>query len=328
MTVTAKGFSTATTAGVATQLNATATVNFTLQVGTVATTVEVTAATAAIDTATAQLQTAFDSREAIDVPTAGFSRVVNGAGIYNLSLLGAGVASSGGVGQGTGPSIAGQRPENNSFNIDGVLNDNHYVTGPQVTVPNEAVAQFNLVQNQFGAEFGGASGGVFNSIVKTGTNQMHGSIYEYMQNRDLNAVDANETHQGIYSNPRYDNNRIGATIGGRIIKDKLFYFGNFEYNPLGQAAQPAQTVDAPTSAGISALNAMSGLSKTNLGVFEQYVPVAPKADPTNPITVNGVNIPNGPLSFCLAGFLQLVQCRGRHRLEHQRQGPGSRPLYL
>ena len=52
---------------------------------------------------------------------------------------------------------------------------------------------------------------------------MHGSIYEYMQNRDLNAVDAKETHQGYTSNPRYDNNRIGATIGGRIIKDKLFY---------------------------------------------------------------------------------------------------------
>ena len=302
VTVTAKGFTTATTAGVEAGLNRTTTVNFTMQVGAVATTVEVTAASAEIDTATAQLQTAFDSREAVDLPTAGFSRVVNGAGIYNLSLLGAGVASSGGVGQGTGPSIAGQRPENNSFNIDGVLNDNHYSTGPQVTVPNEAVAQFNLVQNQFGAEFGGASGGVFNSIVKTGTNQMHGSIYEYMQNRDLNAVDATETHQGIYSNPRYDNNRLGATIGGRIIKDKLFYFGDFEYNPLGQASQPAQTVDAPTAAGISALNSMSNLSKTNLGVFEKYVPVAPTADPTNPITVNGVNIPNGPLSFASPDF--------------------------
>jgi len=71
VTVTAKGFTTATTAGVVAQLNGTVTVNFTLQVGTVATTVEVTAATAAIDTATAQLQTAFDSRDAIDVPTAG-----------------------------------------------------------------------------------------------------------------------------------------------------------------------------------------------------------------------------------------------------------------
>ena len=57
--------------------------------------------------------------------------------------------------------------------------------------------QFNLVQNQFSAEFGGASGGVFNAIVKTGTNQIHGSIYEYMQNRDLNAVDATETQRDL-----------------------------------------------------------------------------------------------------------------------------------
>src|SRR6185312_3516315 len=103
-------------------------------------------------------------------------------------LLGAGVASSGGVGQGSGPSISGQRPENNSFNIDGVLNDNHYTTGPQVYISNEAVAEFTILQNQMSAEFGSASGGVFNAIMKTGTNEIHGSIYEYMMNRTLNAV--------------------------------------------------------------------------------------------------------------------------------------------
>ena len=63
-------------------------------------------------------------------------------------------------------------------------------------VSNEAVSQFNVVQNQFSAEFGGASGGVFNAIVKTGTNQIHGSIFEYLQNRNLNAVDQTEVQQG------------------------------------------------------------------------------------------------------------------------------------
>jgi len=77
-----------------------------------------------------------------------------------------------------------------------------------------------------------------------------------MQNRDLNAVDQQEVQQGIYSNPRYDNNRFGGTIGGHIIKDKLFYFGNLEYNPIGQTAQPGQAVYAPTAAGISLLNGM------------------------------------------------------------------------
>jgi hypothetical protein len=299
---TAKGFSTAMVANVELQLNHTVPVNLTLAVGSVTTTVDVTEAAAAIDTSTAQLQTTFDSKAAVDMGMAGISKVVNGAGIYNLSLLGAGVASSGGVGQGTGPSIAGQRPENNAFTIDGVMNDAHYSTGPQIYVSNEAVQQFNLVQNQFSAEFGAASGGVFNAIVKSGTNKIHGSAYEYMQNRKLNAVDATEVQQGIRSNPRFDNNRLGGTIGGPIRKDKLFYFGNFEYNPIGQASQPGQTVFAPTSAGISLLNGMGNLSKTNLGQFTKYVPVAPVADPTNPITVNGVNIPNGPLSFASPNY--------------------------
>ena len=300
VSATAKGFATATTGNVELQLNHTASVNLTLPVGTVSTTVEVTESAAPIDISTSQLQTAFDARQAIDVPTASFSKVVNGAGIYNLSLLGAGVASSGGVGQGTGPSIAGQRPENNSFNIDGVMNDAHYTTGPMMTVSNEAVAEFNLVQNQFSAEYGGASGGVFNSVMKTGGNEIHGSVYEYMQNRKLNAVDAQETQQNIYSNPRFDDNRLGATIGGPIRKNKLFYFGDFEYNPLGQSANPAQTVFAPTAAGLTILNGMAGISKTNLGVFTKYAPVA--STQTDTILVNGATIPIGGLSFASPNY--------------------------
>ena len=304
VTATAQGFATATVAGVQLDLNHTAAVNLTVAVGTVTTQVDVTESTALIDTSTAQLQVTYDSRTAVDVPMAGAAsaKVVGTSGIWNLSLVGAGVASSGGVGQGTGPSVAGQRPEANSFNIDGVLNDDHYGTGPQIYISNEAISQFNLVQNQFSAEFGGGSGGIFNVIVKSGSNQLHGSIYEYMQNRDLNAVDANNTHQGIYSLPRFDFNRLGATIGGPIKKDKLFYFGNFEYAALGQASQPASAVFAPTAAGIALLNGMPGLSKTNLGVFEKYVPVAPTATNDAPTTVNNVNIPTGPLSFASPNF--------------------------
>lgn len=299
VSATAKGFAMATVAGVQLELNHTASVNLVLAVGTVTTQVDVTEAAALIDTSTAQLQTTYDSRTAVEIPMAGAAsaKVIGTSGIWNLSLVGAGVASSGGVGQGTGPSVAGQRPEANSFNIDGVLNDDHYGTGPQVYISNEAISQFNLVQNQFSAEFGGGSGGIFNVITKSGTNQIHGSLYEYLQNRDLNAVDATWTHQGIYSLPRFDFNRFGATIGGPIIKDKLFYFGNYEQAALGQASAPPSAIYAPTSAGLSILNSMTGLSKANLGVFEKYVPVAPTATSDAPTTVNGVNIPTGPLSF-------------------------------
>jgi len=183
-----------------------------------------------------------------------------------------------------------------------VDNDDRYVTGPAMLISNESVAQFNVLQNQFSSEFGAASGGVFNMVVKSGTNNLHGSIYEYFQNRNLNAMDASNVHAGQTSLPRFDSNRFGATVGGPIIKNKLFYFGNYEYNPIGQSAQPGQTVYAPTAEGLSILNGMSGLNTTNLGIFTKYVPVAPAATSDVQTTVKGVLIPTGPLSFASPNY--------------------------
>ena len=302
VSATAKGFATSTTAGVELTLNRTVSVNLSLAVGTVSTTVDVTEASALLDTSSAQVQTNFNAKQNVDIPLASLTKFLGTSGIYNLAFTGAGVASSGGVGQGTGPSVSGQRPENNSFSLDGVDNNDRYVTGPAIIVSNEAIAQMNVLQNQFSPEFGGASGGVFNAIVKSGTNSVHGSIYEYFQNRNLNAMDATNVEAGQTSLPRFDQNRIGATVGGPIIKNKLFYFGNYEYQPTGQAASPGQTVYAPTAAGLSLLNGMSGLSKTNLGIFEKYVPVAATATNDAPTSVNGVNIPTGPLTFASPAF--------------------------
>ncbi len=296
LTASAKGFSNGSVKGVRVALSNVVTQNISLQVGTTSTTVEVSEAPPPIDTTTAQLQTSFDARQAQDLPTAGFSKTINGAGIWNLSLLGAGVSSQGGVGQGTGPAIAGQRPEDNTFFLDGVSNNNHYSTGPLVYVSNDAVGEVSLLQNQFSAEFGGASGGVFNAVVKSGTNAIHGSVYEYNQNRKLNAVDSTVWTQGLTSNPRFDSNRLGATIGGPIIKNKLFYFGNMEYNPLGQSAVPGAPIYAPTAAGYTTLAGISSLSQTNLGVLKQYLPAAAVAN-EDPLVVANKKIAIGDISF-------------------------------
>ncbi len=290
VTASASGFSTAKLKNVALALNTVVTSNLTLQVGQTSTSVDVSSAGAAIDTTTAQVQTTFSSKQVATLPTA-----ARGTGIWNLSLIGAGVSSQGGVGQGVGPSIAGQRPDNNVFSLDGVPNNDRYSPGPLVYTSNESVAEVSLLQNQFSPEFGGGSGGIFNAIVKTGTNQLHGSAYEYFQNKNLNAVDSTLAVQGYKSNPRYDNNRLGATVGGPILKNKFFYFGNFEYNPIGQVAPPSSALLGPTAAGVAALNGIPGLSATNLGIFEKYVPVAPLADSKSTV-VNGVTIPVGSIS--------------------------------
>jgi LPXTG-motif cell wall-anchored protein len=146
----ASGFSSDDLKNVDIALNNTATANLTLKVGSVGTTVEVSAAAAVIDTTTAQLQNTFDSHEVLELPQTG-----SGSGVYNLALLGAGVSTSGGVGQGFGPAVAGQRPDNNSFNLDGISNNNYYDPAPLVYVSNEAIGEFTLLQNQFAPEFGG-----------------------------------------------------------------------------------------------------------------------------------------------------------------------------
>ena len=271
VTGTAPGFTSSSLSNVVVELNKTSTVNLTMQVGAVATTVEVTEASAAIDTTTAQIQSTYDART-MDLPMTGLDVPGRNLGALNLSLLGAGVASSGGVGVGVGPSVGGQRPRNNSFNIEGVDNNRKDVAGPNVYLPNEATAEFTLLQNQFAPEFGHSSGGQFNLIAKSGTNDIHGSAYEYLLNRNLNAVDQANANQGIYSNPRFDQNRFGFTIGGPIVKNKIFYFGNFEYEPLGRASIPGTPISAPTAAGYATLATLPGISQNNLNVLKQYLP--------------------------------------------------------
>jgi hypothetical protein len=87
--------------------------------------VEVSASAVAIDTTTAQLQNTFDTQQMMELPTAS-----SGSGVINLSLLAPGVATSGGIGVGTGPSVGGQRPRNNNFTIEGIDNNSGSVTGP------------------------------------------------------------------------------------------------------------------------------------------------------------------------------------------------------
>ena len=291
----APSFAPRTSANVLLQLNHTAKVDLPLELATASTTVQVVDAAAPIDTASSHLQTTFDARALTTVPAAS-----TGSGFLNLSLLGGGVASSGGLGQGTGPSVGGMRPSSNRFYLEGADNNSYFTTGPLGTVSNEALSEFTVSQNHYGSQFGGAPGGIFNAVVKSGGNTIHGSLYEYLQNRDLNSLDASAVRQGETSVPRYDSNRLGATFGGPILKNKLFYFGSFEYNPTGYAFSPLSVVDAPTASGFQMLNALSGLSKVNLGVLAKYLPAAPTA--TDSIQVLNATIPTGPLSIIAPSY--------------------------
>jgi hypothetical protein len=311
LNATAPGFKATVLKNFPVELNKTATARIQMEIGEVNVTVEVTSAAPTIDTTTDQLGTTYDSKlEAYPTVAAGAS------GVLNLSLLQPGVASSGGIGAGSGPSVGGQRPRNNSFTIDGVDNNDKGVTGPSLVVPNDAVQAFTVLQNVFSPEFGHSNGGQFNQVVKSGTNTFHGLAYEYLKNRNLNAIDATVA-RGFGpgekpKNPRFDNNRFGGQIGGPIIKNKAFFFVNYEYNPVGQAFPPSSPVITPTTAGYATLAGIPGVSGTNLGVFKQFVPAAPTACsgaqvtggicPGTTTSVNGVPVQIGVLPINGANF--------------------------
>ncbi len=271
ITVDAAGFVKAEVKSINVELNQTVTSNVKLEVGQASTSVEVTESAVAIDTTTAQIQSTFGSKQIADLPT-----TASGSGVINLSLLNAGVATSGAVGAGTGPSVGGQRPRNNNFTIEGIDNNSGSVTGPLVQVPNDAVAEFTSLQNQYAPEFGHSSGGQFNQVVKSGTNEFHGLAYEYFQNRNLNAADNLAAVDGTPLHPRYDDNRFGGTFGGPIKRNKLFFFVNYEYNPLGQAGS-AGLLYAPTAAGYNTIASTPGINQTNLAIFQKYLGTAPTA---------------------------------------------------
>ncbi len=258
VTVTATGFKKAQIGGITVALNAAATANVKLEVGANVEVVEISAREVVIDTTTAGVQTAFESNSISELPVAS-----GPSGVINLSLLNAGVGTSGAVGVGTGPSVGGQRPRNNNFTIEGIDNNSGSVTGPLVYLPNDGVAEFSMQQNQISPEFGHSSGGQFNQVVKSGRNQLHGTAYEYLQNRNLNAADNLSAVNGDPLHPRFDNNRFGGSVSGPIKKNKLFFYGLYEYNPVGQSSSAGQLY-APTAAGWSTISSMSGINQNNL----------------------------------------------------------------
>src|SRR6266567_3013758 len=173
-------------------------------------------------------------------------------------------------------TVNGQREKSNIFLIDGVDNNDSFrnqpsfnqggVNSAQATLfPIDALAEFSI-QTQGSAEYGRNSGAVVNTVIKSGTNEVHGTLYEFLRNDKLNARNFFETLPGATKGP-FKNNNYGGTVGGPIKHDRTFFFGGFE----GERGRPSSSlaVTVPSVQDIAtarAANAAANRPENALGV--------------------------------------------------------------
>jgi len=153
---------------------------------------------------------------------------INGRNYINFALTDSQVlrdnAPSIGAAPTSGLNISGQRGRSNLVNVDGADAVDNSVNGVRSTVSQEAVQEFQIITNSYGAEYGRAAGGVVNIITRSGSNEMHGTVFGYLRNRNFQAVNPFST----VPNPAYTRVQAGAAFGGPIKKDKTYYYFSYE----------------------------------------------------------------------------------------------------
>jgi len=224
VTVEASGFAKATAVGVRVTVGQAAQLPITLNVAGRATEVTVSGETEMVETQQTSVSTTINQQRIDNLP-------INGRNYINFTLLNSQTARDNAPSIGAAPTsglnIGGQRARSNLVNVDGMDAIDNSTNGVRSTVSQEAVQEFQLITNGYAAEYGRAAGGVVNIITRSGTNNVHGSAYGYLRNRDFQAINPfNSLPPG--QTPAYTRVQAGFTLGGALQKDKTFYFLSYE----------------------------------------------------------------------------------------------------
>jgi len=204
------------------QVNQILTLNVTMQTGGAQETVEVTSEAPLVDTTSTQLGAVVDDRSVAGLP-------LNARDTYQLLQIQPGVQGTGGAdlfygsSQSGAVSVNGGRGRANNFSVNGGDANDLFVNAPAVQPSPDSIEEFRVITNNFDAEYGRNSGAVVNVVTKSGTNKLHGDVYEFFRNKALNS-------KGFLDPFKPDNktNQFGATLGGPIRKDRTFIFGSYE----------------------------------------------------------------------------------------------------
>ncbi|MGH9439930.1 MAG: carboxypeptidase regulatory-like domain-containing protein, partial [Terriglobia bacterium] len=255
VTVTAKGFATTVESKITLSVGAQQTLNVAMKVGQTSQTLTVTGAAPTVQLASSTLSAQVTGTTVRQLP-------LNGRDWTQLATLQPGInsvvtqattnsATANRTNRGFGNQLSdsGHSPYENNYRVDGI-SVNDYSNGSPGSVIGEdlgvdAIGEFSVVTTNYSAAYGRVSGAVINAITKSGTNQIHGSAYEFLRNSSLDAANFFDNYGNI-SKPPFRRNQFGASIGGPIQKDKTFYFGDYE--GVRQALGVTFTDNVPTAA--------------------------------------------------------------------------------
>ncbi|MBM3727541.1 MAG: carboxypeptidase regulatory-like domain-containing protein [Acidobacteria bacterium] len=219
------------------EVQSTVRIDAAMQIGEVNQVVEVTEQTPLLQTENASLGQVVEARKVLEMP-------LNGRNVFSLVALVPGVVPGGQSSQtptGTNPfawanfQIGGGQANQSASYIDGAPNNSSYVNHTMLVPTQDAVQEFRVQTNNLGPEFGRLAGGVINLTTKSGTNSLHGGVYEFLRNRSLNSNTFFNNRAGV-RRPAFSQNQFGATLGGPVRKDKTFFFASYEGFRLRQGA--------------------------------------------------------------------------------------------
>lgn len=227
--------------GVALDVNQVITLNVTMQLGTTQEVVDVTSEAPLVETTSTQMGAVVNERAVNQLP-------LNARDTYQLLQLQPGVQSQTGSDLFYGSnnagvvSVNGGRGRSNNFSVNGGDANDQFANLPAVQPTPDSIEEFRVLTNTFDAEYGRNSGAVVNVVTKSGTNTMHGNVYEFFRNKVLNSSGFFDTEK-----PDFKQNQFGGTLGGPIKKDRTFFFASYEGRRIRQGIS-SDAITVPTEA--------------------------------------------------------------------------------
>jgi len=252
ITASAPNFNSFLQKGVTLTVGGDVTIDLKLAAGAVTASVLVSDQAPAVDTTTPTISAVVSERTIVELPLNGrdwtsLATLQPGISSIRTQYASGGTASRGNRGYGDELTITGHRPQENNYRIDGVsIND--YTNGAPgsaggVNLGADAVKEFSVLASNYTAEYGRTSGGVINAITRSGSNSIHGSAYEFFRN---DALDARNFFDGA-KKPPLRRNQFGGSFGGPIIKNKTFFFADYERIRRLQGVPSVVTVPSPAA---------------------------------------------------------------------------------